>query len=230
MPRPFWSFIRRFQRSSVPEILNYRTWARMGHHEFPRSVQSGPTESTTGNAFQIGKVVLVAHVFDAYVGGIGTTAGISMTPTIPHSYNGPPLILYSCLHRRGRNIKVGDVVTYTHPIFFGERGCKRVIGMPGDFVSVITTGRAEKDHDAVDVEGKWASVKEQVVRVPEGHCWVAGDNLEWSRDSRLYGPLPLALVRAKVLAVVLPYDEAKWLGREVDMKEFGESSREWVTK
>ena len=43
-----------------------------------------------------------------------------------------------------------------------------------------------------------------MVQVPEGHCWVAGDNLEASRDSRHFGPLPLALVRGKVLARVWP--------------------------
>lgn len=38
-------------------------------------------------------------------------------------------------------------------------------------------------------------------QVPEGHCWVVGDNLGNSRDSRMFGPLPLALVRGKVVAV-----------------------------
>ena len=35
------------------------------------------------------------------------------------------------------------------------------------------------------------------MQVPEGHCWVLGDNLTESRDSRVYGPIPLALVRGK---------------------------------
>lgn len=36
--------------------------------------------------------------------------------------------------------------------------------------------------------------------MPEGHCWLIGDNLPESRDSRTFGPLPLALVKGKVLA------------------------------
>jgi len=158
-------------------------------------------------------------MFFSYIGGITQTDGISMLPTIPHSYNGFPWVLYSSLHRRGRNIKVGDVVTYTHPIVPNQYGCKRVIGMPGDFVSVITEGREEIDAEAEDVDNKWASVREEVVRVPEGHCWVAGDNLEWSRDSRVFGPLPLGLVRAKVLAVALPFRERRWLGNKVDVTD-----------
>jgi inner membrane protease subunit 1 len=166
----------------------------------------------------------------SYIGGVNGTDGISMVPTIPHSYRGHPYILYSSLNRRGRNIRVGDVITYTHPLFPKQQGCKRVIGMPGDFVSVVTPGRTNDDSEAEDVDGKWASVKEQMVRVPEGHCWVAGDNLEWSRDSRLYGPLPLGLVKSKVLAVILPWGEAKWLGADVDVEDSTGEEREWVLK
>jgi inner membrane protease subunit 1 len=102
--------------------------------------------------------------------------------------------------------------------------------MPGDFVSVVTPGRHDTDLQAVDVEGKWASVREEVIRVPEGHCWVQGDNLEWSRDSRLFGPLPLGLVKSKVLAVILPFREAKWLGSEHDVIDPKGDEREWVMK
>ena len=77
---------------------------------------------------------------------------------------------------------------------------------------------------------KWASVREEVIRVPEGHCWVQGDNLEWSRDSRLFGPLPLGLVKSKVLAVILPFREAKWVGSKVDVVEPQQVERDWVMK
>ena len=115
-------------------------------------------------------------------------------------------------------------------MFPHEHGCKRVIGMPGDFVSVITPGRRDTDIEADDVDGKWASVREEVIRVPEGHCWVQGDNLEWSRDSRLFGPLPLGLVKSKVLAVILPFREAKWVGSKVDVVEPQQVERDWVMK
>lgn len=151
-----------------------------------------------------------------------------MVPTIPHSFSHRPWILYSPLHRRGRGIKVGDVITYTHPLFPHQRGCKRVIGMPGDWVAVVSAAREDADLEREGTEGDWANVKERVVRVPEGHCWIAGDNLEWSRDSRLFGPLPLGLVRAKVLAVVAPWESAKWLGGERDVRDYRAVEREWV--
>lgn len=49
------------------------------------------------------------------------------------------------------------------------------------------------------------------IQIPEGHCWVEGDNLPDSRDSREYGPVPLALVKGKVIAKVWPLGEMKWI-------------------
>jgi len=113
-------------------------------------------------------------------------------------------------------------------------GCKRVVGMPGDYVSVISAARDDDDDD-VDVDddvhedggeegavvraGKregFARPTERMVRVPEGHCWVAGDNMEWSRDSRVFGALPMGLVRGRVAAVVWPPRSWKWMDRGLE--------------
>ena len=40
--------------------------------------------------------------------------------------------------------------------------------------------------------------------MPEGHCWLLGDNEDASRDSRTYGPLPMALIKGKVTGIVWP--------------------------
>ncbi|EST06049.2 Peptidase S24/S26A/S26B [Kalmanozyma brasiliensis GHG001] len=49
----------------------------------------------------------------------------------------------------------------------------------------------------------------QYVTVPLGHVWLAGDNMGNSTDSRHYGPVPLGMVRGKVLARVYP--NPRWL-------------------
>lgn len=43
-------------------------------------------------------------------------------------------LLISYYYRRGRGVKVGDVVSYKHPLFPRVEASKRIGGMPGDLV------------------------------------------------------------------------------------------------
>lgn len=49
------------------------------------------------------------------------------------------------------------------------------------------------------------------IRVPRGYVWVVGDNLSNSTDSRKYGPVPLGLIRGKIVARLWPPSKAQWL-------------------
>ncbi|MCJ1415666.1 hypothetical protein MMC32_001998 [Xylographa parallela] len=138
------------------------------------------------------KLTFGLHLVSEYVAQIKLTAGYSMLPTLNVADD---WVYVSCFYRRGRGIRVGDVVTIRHPTFPGTGACKRVLGLPGDFVLRNTPGG----------EG------EMMVQIPEGHCWLAGDNLPDSRDSRDYGPLPMALIKGKVIAKILPFKERKWM-------------------
>ena len=82
----------------------------------------------------------------------------------------------------------GDLVTYISPLDPARPVCKRIIGLPGDVV-------------CVDPTGTYAPSTEHVV-VPKNHLWVSGDNLAYSRDSRVYGPVPMGLVRGRIYARV----------------------------
>lgn len=46
--------------------------------------------------------------------------------------------------------------------------------------------------------------KSNVVRVPEGHCWVEGDHTGHSMDSNSFGPVSLGLVTAKATHIIWP--------------------------
>jgi len=96
--------------------------------------------------------------------------------------------------RNGRGVEVGDIVSFKSLSEPGVRMMKRVIGMPGDFVMRDTPG----------------SGSNAMFQVPAGHCWVVGDNMSSSRDSRTLGPVPLALVRGKAVAKIWPWSERKW--------------------
>lgn len=51
---------------------------------------------------------------------------------------------------------------------------KRIIGLPGDWIQVPD--------------------KAEILKVPEGHCWVEGDNANSSLDSRYFGPVHLCFL------------------------------------
>lgn len=90
---------------------------------------------------------------------------------------------------------------------------KRVVGLPGDVVCVSGGGGVLDGEDGGE-EGRKEKKGLRYARVPVGHCWLAGDNAAYSLDSRHYGPVPLAMVRGKVLAVGEGVFDWRWIGSE----------------
>ncbi|GKZ22912.1 hypothetical protein AbraIFM66951_009340 [Aspergillus brasiliensis] len=133
--------------------------------------------------------------------------GPSMYPTF--SPRGDYLLI-SRVHKHGRGIQIGDVVRFYHPTFLGVNGAKRVIGLPGDFVCRDLPFSTE-----VGKEG-------EMIRVPEGHVYLAGDNLPWSRDSRNYGPIPMALINGKIIARVWPLHKFEWVKNTFETADLSE--------
>ncbi|SPO46104.1 related to IMP1 - protease, mitochondrial [Moesziomyces antarcticus] len=77
-----------------------------------------------------------------------------------------------------------------------------------DTVAHNTAALEDLEHSYVRARGDV-----QYVTVPLGHVWLAGDNLANSTDSRHYGPVPLGMVRGKVVARVYP--NPRWLGNNL---------------
>ncbi|CAJ0755645.1 5880_t:CDS:2, partial [Entrophospora sp. SA101] len=108
--------------------------------------------------------------------------GPSMLPTF--NVDGDILAIEH-LSSKFKHLKVGDVVICISPTNPYNLICKRIIGMPGDFICVDPT---LKDRTYINV--------------PKGHIWIQGDNMNNSIDSRSYGPVPHALIRGRVFARV----------------------------
>ncbi|MBN2247429.1 MAG: signal peptidase I [Coriobacteriia bacterium] len=100
-----------------------------------------------------------------------------------------------------------DIVSAVVPDEHGQpvRVIKRVVALAGDTVE-IHGDRAYVNGERVpggangDASGAWIPAFE----VPAGHVFVLGDNRSLSYDSREVGPVPVADIRGKVVAVILP--------------------------
>jgi inner membrane protease subunit 1 len=176
---------------------------------------------TTINTVQI---LAAIHLVNTSIVDLRLCYGFSMLPTMSHEGTWvlvSPLYYWSILRRFERPPERGDLVFATNPLDRLSTVCKRIVGVEGDLVEVeVRRGGHRKwiddqhhsDHNAIegDVvrsldpmiarrkgEGKW-------VKIPKGHVWLAGDNMSNSTDSRTYGPVPLALVKGKVIAQVGP--------------------------
>ncbi|POY71354.1 hypothetical protein BMF94_5666 [Rhodotorula taiwanensis] len=144
----------------------------------------------TGSRYALGtfQLLVAVHLFNQHVAEIRPCAGASMYPTL--SDRGT-LVLHSPLALRLTPLERGNLVTAISPFDPTHQVLKRVIGLPGDTI-------------CVDPTGERSGTKSEWCTVPKGHVWIAGDNTSNSTDSRDYGPVPLAMVRGKVIARVWP--------------------------
>eukprot|EP00978_Attheya_sp_CCMP212_P018452 scaffold50483_cov50-Attheya_sp.AAC.1 len=107
------------------------------------------------------------------------TEGPSMDPTI---IAGSRLMSTPFTPENVHEVSVGDVVNLLYPSvnhknYTPKSICKRVAGLAGDIVNFQGSR----------------------VLIPEGHCWILGDNASSSLDSRIFGAVPLNNIRRKVL-------------------------------
>jgi inner membrane protease subunit 2 len=120
--------------------------------------------------------------------------GRSMQPTINRRAGDVTVVLLDKWSVRSGAVARGDVVVVNSPINDGSLVLKRVLALGGDYV-------------------KRASGRGDPVLVPKGHCWIEGDNTAMSNDSNMFGPVPVAMVTARVLCKVWPPAEAGALER-----------------
>ncbi|MHB1517061.1 MAG: signal peptidase I [Acidimicrobiales bacterium] len=166
--------------------------------------------------------VLVALGTRAFVAELFYVPSGSMLPTLAIGDR----ILVDRLSYRLHAIHRGDVVVFSHPPLLRANDAdlvKRVIGMPGDVISLIG-GRVEIDGrplaepwlPAPPPQTLPSTLKapfslDHPFRVPAGEYFVMGDNRTNSEDSRYFGPVPGRLIVGEVVLVVWPLDESGWL-------------------
>lgn len=102
----------------------------------------------------------------------------------------------------------GDVVVFEHPQS-GRLAVKRVMALPGERISLRDTvlyidGVPLRGDPGVYRGPRHAAMEiPEPLQVPQGHYFLLGDNRNNSADSRVYGPVPHASLRAKAGIVYL---------------------------
>jgi len=102
----------------------------------------------------------------------------------------------SCWKARTFSFDRGDIVVFVSPKEPYDYVIKRVIGLEGDTV------RSHQNHHLR-------------ITVPQGHCWVEGDNWGNSVDSNKYGPISKGLVFGVATHVIWPLNKCRRLTGEL---------------
>ncbi|MCX6705664.1 MAG: signal peptidase I [Candidatus Woesebacteria bacterium] len=134
-------------------------------------------------------------------------SGISMSPNYPDSeylltekvsyYKNPP--------------KRGDVVVFTPPVSSDDY-IKRVVGLPGDNVSIkenhvyINNKLLKEDYLTSEVltQGGSFLAGGQTYKVPDAEFFVMGDNRSHSYDSRSFGSIKKKVISGRAWIIYWP--------------------------
>ena len=146
----------------------------------------------------------------------------SMDPTIPPGAR----VLVDKLTYRTAPVRRGDVVVFVNPNERYQEYIKRVVAIPGDTVEMrdddVFVNGAILAHDRAVHDGAGGDLIEETnadssyrirlspsederaartfaaTKVPNGHCFLLGDNRHHSIDSRAIGPVPLTDIVGRV--------------------------------
>lgn len=197
------------QEVEVAQIAQGASGAQdMQHDTLPHieAVPAAPEEEHT----KWGQIVLdvVETVVLALVLFLGINAvsarvrvdGFSMNPTL---LDGEFVLVNRLAYRTGE-MQRGDIIVFRSTTSPDLDLIKRIIGLPGDIVSVqngqvIVNGQVLSEPyiaAAPNYNGQW--------RVPDGNLFVLGDNRNDSSDSHQWGLLPFDNIVGKAILIYWP--------------------------
>lgn len=101
----------------------------------------------------------------------------------------------------------GDVVVFTPPVPSQDPYVKRVIGLPGEVVT-IRDGKVYINDKQMQEPYTQAYLRNSGTwEVPEGEVFVMGDNRHNSSDSRSWGTVPVENIIGKALFIYWPVEQ-----------------------
>ena len=155
-----------------------------------------------GELFQTRLIALVIFLSVNLITARIRVEGISMEPSL---HDGQ-FVVVNRLAYRWHDLKRGDIIVFHFPPDPNRRFIKRVIGLPGDVVSihdgqVYVNGLSLTEPYLADepvYHGEW--------RLTPSEVFVLGDNRNNSSDSQNWGPLPADEIIGKAILVYWPLE------------------------
>ena len=137
--------------------------------------------------------------------------GFSMTPTLQ---DGEYILVNKLAYKTGEPTR-GDIIVFIFPVNPQEDLIKRVIGLPGETVSVhsgvVSVNGVPLTEPYIAsppaYDGDWV--------IPDGQLFVLGDNRNDSRDSHQWRFLPLENVIGKAVLIYWPPEEWQVINQDL---------------
>ena len=166
-------------------------------------VENNPTGSLKRIVLDILETLILAVVLYFGINAVSVRVrvdGFSMNPTLQ---DGEYILINRLAYKIGNPVR-GDIVVFSFPMDPKQDLIKRVIGLPGETVSVqdgkvmINGVPLEEPYIAAPpiYNGTW--------EVPEGQLFVLGDNRNESKDSHEWGLLPMENVVGRAILIYWP--------------------------
>ncbi len=181
--------------------------------DFPASVipeASEPIEKQPGTLrffIDLIETLVLAIVLFVAINAISARIRVDGSSMEPSLYSGEFIIVNRLAFKLGKP-HIGDVIVFRLPRDPKQELIKRIIGLPGDEVSIgngnvfVNGQQLQETYIAAPpaYHGTW--------QVPEGQVFVLGDNRNNSSDSHSWGSVPLEDVVGK--AIVIYWPPQKW--------------------
>lgn len=139
---------------------------------------------------------IAALLFRRHVGFVTRVHAHSMWPTLR-----PGQLLFTRSVRHGRRLRHGDIAV-VQSAELGQRAVKRILGLPGDRLVLGSGGLVRNGEQLTEPYVVHAGGPSGSWLVPEGHCFLLGDNRAASSDSRSWKQsfTPLEAILGRVCA------------------------------
>jgi signal peptidase I len=155
-------------------------------------------------------LLLIFIALNVFLGQLLVITGNSMVPTLQDQEQ----IIGEKASINFVDLKRGEIIIFKHP---KEPGLiiKRIIGMPGDKISLIdgyvhiNGVKLDEPYLKEPKTEPGAFISEEEIEIPQGNYIVMGDNRSYSIDSRVWGFLPKEDITARAALVYYPIENLR---------------------